>query len=446
MSSLVSRWGRDSRPRRASTRRDFEALESRALLSTTGTNLFGAPTTPPTPKGLPTTIVMASVATTAEAGQSLPLIAAVMPGGTAQQLKASIGQVITGTIEFYTDSPRRIVLGSIPINQGSSASSNSFLSAIQSTFGAANRAGSGSIVNTAFLWTTKLKDIGPYQIQARFIPSNNIYAASTSAIKDLTITPKTKGAPTTTRLEAPTSGIETGAAVAFSVDVHNPDSSLAGGYVQLVTVSPHPVVLGRISVGQFDRPIGFSTRKLRVGTYQVEAVYTPSTNRFASSTSPPVTITVTPLTAVSFRVTPVVKYGWLNQPLSFDVTALDARGKRLPSYTGTVYFTSPTDSWTILPQYVYQQLKIAPPANNAPWLATFAPGAYTFTPADQGIHRFVDAIQFGKGGMNTLQVTQSNDPEVTGTTVLAIAPRVKPTKGHTGYSPYGLIDLRKKSG
>ena len=445
MSSLVSPRGRDSRPDRASARRDLEVLESRALLSTTTTsNLLGAPTTPATPTGLPTILNLKSVASLAEAGQPIPLVASVAPGGNAKQLKASIGQTISGTIEIYTVTPRHTRLGSIAINKGASNSNNPFLSALSSSFGV-NQVGSGSFNDTAFLTTKKLQTVGQTEVQAKFIPSNSTYRASTSDIKLLTITAKTQNAPTSTTLIAPTSNIEAGAAISFSVNVHNADSNLTSGHVQLVTVGSHPIVLGRTSIGLFDRPVGFATSKLRVGTYEVEAVYTSGTNRFASSTSAPVMITVTPLTAVSFRVKPFRPYGYMGQPQSFTVTALGANGKALPTYTGTVGFSSPTDSWTILPLNIYQKLQIAQPVNNAPWLATFSPGVYTFTPVDHGTHRFDGAVTFNKGGMNSLVVTQANDPEVTGSTIIATAPRTQPKKGHTGYyPPYGVIDLRKQ--
>jgi hypothetical protein len=127
------------------------------------------------------------------------------------------------------------------------------------------------------------------------------------------------------------------------------------------------------------------------------------------------------MTAFSFRVTPVVSHGDLNEPLSFTVTALDAQGQPLTDYTGTVVFSSPTDSWTTLPAPAYKRLGIAEPSPDSPGLATFSPGSYTFTTADRGSHTFVGTVRFGKGGAETLQVTQADDPEVTGETTFAIA-------------------------
>ncbi len=327
---------------------------------------------------------------------------------------------IAGTIEFLADSPHPILLGKVAINS-SSSSTPSFLSNIDSAFGIASHPNSASVNDTAYLWTKALKAIGPYRIEARFVPANADYRASTSAPVAVTIAPRTQDAPTIISLQAPASDVETGAAVPLDVTVQDSGSSLAGGVVKLTTVSPHPVVLGKISVGVFNQPIAFATDKLQaLGTYQIRAAYMPGTNRFAGSTSVPVTVNVTPLTAASFRVTPVVSHGVLNEPMSFEVTALDTQGRPLTDYTGTVVFSSPTDSWSMIPASQYAKLGIPEPSLDSPILATFAPQPYTFTPADHGSHTFVGAVTFGKGGAETLQVTQADDPEVYGKTTFAI--------------------------
>lgn len=445
MSSQVRPWGRDSRRRPPAAPPAPEILEVRALPSSGLAGLLGTPT--PTPStGLPTVLNLKSVAATAESGQAVPLVASVNPTGTAAQLRAAGSQTISGTIYFYTTAPRRIPLGQVAINPTQS-SSIPLLSAVQSTFGMSNQQGAVGIDDTAFLWTKKLRADGTYTIEARFVPANRDFAASTSVVKILTITSKTQDAPTVTSLQVATNSAEAGAYNPFTVTVQNPDSSLAGGVVKLTTVSPHPIVLGKTTVGRFDQSIDFSSNQLQVGTYQVQAVYLPSSNRFAESTSPPITVTVTPLTAVSFRVTPVVPFGWLNQPLSYRVTALNAQGQPLTDYTGTIVMSSPTDSWTILPPAVYTKLGILPPSNDSPLLASFVPASYTFTTADHGSHLFTDGVQFGKGGMESLQVTQANDPEVSGKTVFAIAPKPKPSfKYASYYRYYGYIDGRRKKG
>jgi hypothetical protein len=396
-----------------------EVLEGRAMLSGAGAGLFGSQSTP-SPLHVPTVITLESVADSAEPGQSIPLVATVSAAGTARQIKAARSETISGTVAFLTDSPHPTVLARVAINE-KDRSSIPFLSAFESTFGLANQPGSFSVQDSAFLWAKAPRQLGPDAIQARFLPANSAFRASISTRKVVTITPRTQGAPTVTRLQAPEGDVETGAAVPLEVTVANPDSSLAGGVVTLTTVSPHPVVLGKISVGVFNRPISFATDKLKQsGTYQIQAVYRPGNGRFGGSVSAPVTVTVTPMTAASFRVTPAVNHGGLGQPLSFSVTALDAQGQPLTDYTGTVVFSSPTDSWTILTPAAYHRLGIAEPSPDSPWLATFNPASYTFTTADKGTHTFVGAVTFGKGGAETLQVTQADDPAVSGKTNFSI--------------------------
>ncbi len=158
----------------------------------------------------------------------------------------------------------------------------------------------------------------------------------------------------------------------------------------------------------------------KAGSYQIQAIYLPNTNLFAESTSIPVTVTVTPLTAASFRVTPVVPYGHPGEPLSFEVTALDAQGQPLTNYTGSVVVTSPTDSRTNYPASVYASLKITEPPAQAPGFAKITAQSYTFTTADHGSHIFVGAVTFGKAGEESIQVSQANDLKVYGKTTFSI--------------------------
>jgi hypothetical protein len=276
-----------------------------------------------------------------------------------------------------------------------------------------------------------LKKAGPYQIEATFVPSNVDYTGSTSVPKTLTMTPPTLNAPTLTILQVTTNSVETGETVALVANVQNADSSLANGTVRFMTVSPRPVVLGEVAVNVFNQQAGFVTDQLqRVGTYEIQAVYRPNTNRFAESTSAPVTVTVTPLTAVALRVTPLVRHGHLNEPMSFEVTALNAQGQTLTDYTGTVTVTSPTDSVTIEPRGLLNTLNneargegndsFLPLLPQTTGLASIPAPQYTFKPADQGTHTFIGGIAFGKAGAEVLEVTQTNDPKVFGKTTYAI--------------------------
>ena len=348
----------------------------------------------PVPLNVPTVTTLVSGASTAEVGQHVPLVATVKDAGTGVDVDAGTVEPITGTVAFLTDSPDPVVLGEANLNKNGQAS----------------------------LSTNMLRNIGPYQIEAEFLPANNYFGESTSAPTPVTITPQTVNAPTVTSLQAVTNRIETGESIAFNATVQNTNSSLADGVMELVTVSRHPVVLGEDVVGTFGQQVSFATSRLKkVGTHQIEAEYLPNMNRFAESTSAPITVTVTPLTAASFRVTPLVRHGHLGEPMSFSVTALNAQKQPLTNYTGTIAFTSPTDSWTTFPRTVYISLSISAPPVQSTGLASFPNLNYTFLPSDHGTHTFIGGITFNKGGAEILKVTQANNAKVFGKTTFAIS-------------------------
>ncbi len=419
MAFLARPWLANSRRRRVPTARDVEVLEARRLLSASGSGFFGSGSTPQ-PLHVPTVISLQVAASSAEAGQPLPLVATVAANGTPRQMKAASTSPITGTIAFFTVAPRPRILGKVAINSNSQGPS-SIASAIDSFFGVSNQQAAFSENDTAFLRTSLLRQLGTYRIQARFLPASDEFRASSSTVATLTITPQTHDAPTATMLQSSANRIEAGATLTLDTNVQNAGHGLAGGVVKLVTVAPHPVVLGKVTVGVFNQPVSLSTHGLQSpGTYQVQAVYHPNSGRFAASISAPTTITVTPLSAASFRVSPIVRHGHVGQPMSFQVTALDSNGQPLTNYTGTVAFSSPTDSWTMLSPAAYHSLGIAQPSPDSPGLATFGLSSYTFTPADRGSHAFQGAVTFGKAGAETLQVTQANDPSVRGKATFAI--------------------------
>ncbi len=289
----------------------------------------------PLPLDVPTVTTLVSGPSKAEVGQHVPLLATVKDAGTGVQVNAGIVEPLKGTVEFFIDSPDPVLLAKVNLKKTGQAS----------------------------LATNKLRNIGPNQIQAVFVPAKNFFTGSTSAPAVVTITPTTVNAPTAVSLQAVTSTIETGESIVLNATVQNTNSSLPDGVVQFVTVARHPVVLGELNATAFGQQVTFGTFGLdQVGTHLIEAKYLPNTNRFAESISAPATVTVTPLSAVSFRVTPVVRHGKLNKPLSFEVTALDAHKQPLTNYTGTVVFTSPTDSFTILPKGVYTSFNLTPSA------------------------------------------------------------------------------------
>jgi hypothetical protein len=376
----------------------------------------------PLPLQVPTTITVESGAPIAETGQFVPLVAALKDAGTGNQVNAGRVATISGTVEFLTDSPRPIILSKVPLNLNLNQTTSALSSTLLSIVGVTSTQATINVKDAVSISTNKLKEIGPNQIEAKFLPANKEFTASTSAPETVTITHKTHDDPTVTTVTTATNRVETGEAVALNMTVQDANSSLAGGTVKFTTVSPHPVLLAKVAVNAFDQPVSLATNKLQiVGTYQIEASYTPDTTRFAKSTSAPVTIAVTPLTAASFRVTPTVRHEHLNEPVTFQVTALDAQGQPLTNYTGTVALTSPTDSWTVFPTSVYESLAIGAPSPQSTGLATFTTQNYTFTAADQGTHTFVGGVTFEKGGAEVLQVSQANDAKVHGQTTIWIS-------------------------
>jgi hypothetical protein len=347
----------------------------------------------PVPLNVPTVTALTSGARIAESGQYLPLVATVTDAGTGDQVDAGLTEPITGKVAFFTDSPNPIVLGEATVKKDGQAT----------------------------LSSNVLKNVGPYQIVAEFLPYNNYYAESTSAPVAVTISPQTVDAPTATTLQTSSSQIETGEPIGIDVSVQNSNSDLAGGVVTIATVSKHPEVVAQVPVSLFGQQISLTSFKLqKVGTYELDAQYTPNSNRFAASTSSTVTVTITPLTAASYRVTPLVPHGHLGQPKGFTVTAVNGKGQPVSDYTGTVVLSSPTDSWTIFPAKVYASLNTLAPSQASPTLAQFSVTSYNFTPADRGTHTFYAAVTFHKGGAETVKATQANDPKVKGIGTFAI--------------------------
>lgn len=375
----------------------------------------------PQPLHVPTRVVLVTGAPRAESGQSVPLLAVVKDAGTGNQVDAGKVLPISGNLQFYSRSPQSILLGQVSINQATTTSSSSLVQALQSIFGQTNQATVQAGQTRATISTNKLTHVAVYDIEAKFTPSNNDYAASTSPPLRVTITPSTHNDPTSTVIHAPTTTIEKGQDITFYATVQNESSSVAGGTVEFTTTGPNPILLGKIPVNGFDQQLSLTTGKLqKAGTYHVEALYLPGNSRFAESASAPVTITVTPMTASAFRVTPVRPYGAVKQPLSFTVTAVDSRGRPVANFDGTVFVYSPTDSLPNLPPSSYAAMNIAPPSPATPGLARITPTSYSFTTADHGSHTFVNGVTFGKGGAERIRITQANDSKVRGEATFAI--------------------------
>jgi hypothetical protein len=229
--------------------------------------------------------------------------------------------------------------------------------------------------------------------------------------------------PTTTVLQTSTTSAETSQAITFTAAVENANRNIpvTSGRVKFVVDSPKRIVLAEVNLNKRGEA-GITTDKLtKVGVYVIDAVYVPHSSQTSKSLSTPITVTVNPLTASSFLVTPDVRHGHLGQAMSFTVTALNGRREPLTNYTGTIALSSPTDSWTTFPRGVYISLGISAPPPQSTGLAAFPSQNYTFTPADHGTHNFIGAVMFNKGGAEILKVTQANNAKVFGKTTFAIS-------------------------
>jgi hypothetical protein len=229
--------------------------------------------------------------------------------------------------------------------------------------------------------------------------------------------------PTSTVLLASLTTIETSQLITFTANVENSNQKIpiTSGRVKFVVEAPKPRVLAEVSLNKRGEA-GVTTDKLRkLGPQVIEAVYVPTGTRIARSVSNPIAIMVTPLTATSFLVRPDMVRGHLGQPLSFTVTALNSRKQPMTNYTGTIVFSSPTDSWTTFHPAVYASLGVTPPPPQSTGLASFRNLTYTFSPADHGIHHFTGGVTFNKGGAEILKVAQANNAKVFGKTTFAIA-------------------------
>ncbi len=145
------------------------------------------------PLHVPTGVTVVTGAPIAETGQYVPLEATVKDAGTGSQVDAGKVATIAGTVEFLTDSPHPIILGKLPLNisKNTVASTSNLLS----VFGITSSPVTVNAKDQLSISTKKLKEIGPNQIEAKFLPANKDFAASTSAPVTVTITPQTQRRP-----------------------------------------------------------------------------------------------------------------------------------------------------------------------------------------------------------------------------------------------------------
>jgi len=257
-------------------------------------------------------------------------------------------------------------------------------------------------------------------LEERAVPS----ATASLAIARTAIMASTRTAqiPTETVLQSSDLTAGPGQAISFIANVKdiNTGRPISGGRVEFFLESPNARLLGKVNLNKNGVAALTTTKITNLGTNVVVADFIPTNHRAAGSESAATTVDVNPLAVTSFLVVPARPFGHTGEPMTFTVTALDANRQPVTDYTGTVLVTSPTDSDTVFPPHVY----VALGTKVTLWtvgLAQFQNQVYTFTPADQGTHTFVDGVTFNKGGAETVKVQQKNNSLIRGVATFAIS-------------------------
>jgi autotransporter-associated beta strand protein len=179
-------------------------------------------------------------------------------------------------------------------------------------------------------------------------------------------------------LSSTVSSTPAGSVVTFTITAQDILQGLASGYQGTVHFTSNDALAGL--------PADYTFTAADSGSHTFQATFNTGGLRFVTATD---TTTSTLKGSVSFSVisTPVgVVLGGLGQtapagtPQNVTVTIVDASGNAVPSYAGTVHFTS-TDGQAVLP------------------------ADYTFTAADQGVHTF--QVTFKTPGGRSLTVADA---------------------------------------
>jgi len=258
-------------------------------------------------------------------------------------------------------------------------------------------------------------------LEERAVPSTT--ASLAIARTAIMASSRTAQIPTQTVLQSSDLTAGPGQAISFIANVTDANTGrpVSGGRVEFFLESPTPRLLGKVNLSKNGVAALTTTKITRLGTNVVVADFIPTNHRAAGSESAATTVDVNPLAVKSFLVVPARPFGHTGEPMTFTVTALDADRQPVTDYTGTVLVTSPTDSSTRLPTAVYVELHLTPPPLFTVGLATFQNQVYTFTPADNGTHTFVNGVTFNKGGAETVKVQQKNNSRIRGLATFAIS-------------------------
>jgi hypothetical protein len=121
------------------------------------------------------------------------------------------------------------------------------------------------------------------------------------------------------------------------------------------------------------------------------------------------TVSVNPAMLTHFGVSASASSSTAGAPFSVTVYALDQTNHYVPSYRGTVHFTS-TDSQATLP------------------------ADYTFTAADPGWHTFTNVVTLRTAGSQSVTATDTVTSSITGSGTVSVSPAAATHLGVTGVS------------
>jgi hypothetical protein len=202
----------------------------------------------------------------------------------------------------------------------------------------------------------------------------------------VTVTP---GAVKSLVVSGPTS-VTAGSPATYTVTAQDANNNVVTGYTGTIhfTASAPP---------GFTLPPNFTFALSDKGTHTfTNAVILPTTGTWTvtatDTTTAPLTgqvnVTVTP-GAVSQLVLSGPTSATTGSAVTFTVTAEDATNNVVPSYTGTIHFTSTPSGATL-------------------------PGNYTFTSSDKGVHTFTGGVSFPTSGTWVVTATDTAKSSITG--------------------------------
>jgi hypothetical protein len=206
---------------------------------------------------------------------------------------ASYGQPVTLTATVTsTSNGSPVTSGTVTFTDGSTT---------LQTSGPPNASGT-------FAFTTSSLNVGAHSLSATYNPSSANFGSSTSLPISLTITQATT---TTTLTISPAGSLSYGQVLTLTAIVTSNGSPVTSG---TVTFTDGSTTLQASVPPNASGTFAFTTSNLNVGTHSLSATYNPSSANFDSSTSLPISLTITEATTTStLAVSPAgsLSYGQL---------------------------------------------------------------------------------------------------------------------------------------